>query len=142
MSRWVQKVIQLEHRPRGFHLVTTEIENHLPELKDFHIGVAHVFIVHTSAGLTINENADPTVRADFERHFRHAIPDGAPYFAHTCEGPDDMSGHLKSSVLGCSVSIPIRNGSFHMGTWQGIYLCEARDHSGTGRNITVTLCGE
>ena len=126
---------------RGFHLVTGEILQQLPELKDFKIGLANLFIKHTSASLTINENADPSVRTDFESHFNKMVPERAPYYIHTYEGDDDMPAHLKSSILGCSMNIPITNGNLNMGTWQGIYLCEHRDF-GSSRSITITLNGE
>lgn len=138
---WFQKTIQLVARSRGFHLVTDEIEALVPELADFRVGLAHLFIQHTSASLTINENADPTVRQDFEAHINKMVPEKAPYYRHTLEGPDDMPGHIKSSLMGCSVSLPISNGRFNLGTWQGIYLGEHRDYGGA-RRIVVTLQGE
>lgn len=125
---------------RGFHLVTGLIESRVPELKHIQGGVAHVFIHHTSASLTINENADATVRGDFERHFNVMVPENASYYKHTLEGPDDMPAHIKASLLGSSISIPVTNGKLNLGTWQGIYLCEHRDHA-TGREITVTVWG-
>ncbi|MCM8529248.1 MAG: secondary thiamine-phosphate synthase enzyme YjbQ [Lentisphaeraceae bacterium] len=138
---WFQKTITLPAKSRGFHLVTSEILRFLPELAKFQIGVAHFFIRHTSASLTINENADPSVRTDFESHFNKMVPENAPYYIHTYEGPDDMPAHLKSSILGSSISIPITNGRLNMGTWQGIYMCEHRDYAGS-RKITITLNGE
>ena len=138
---WFQKTIHLPPLSRGFHLMTSPILQQLPELKDFNIGLAHFFICHTSASLTINENADSSVRTDFESHFNKMVPENAPYYIHTYEGPDDMPAHLKSSILGSSVTIPITNGRLNMGTWQGIYVCEHRDHA-SGRKIIVTLNGE
>lgn len=138
---WFQKTIQLSAKHRGFHLVTDEIEQQIPELQQYQIGLAHCFIQHTSASLTINENADPTVRSDMEAHFNQAVPERAPYYQHTYEGDDDMPAHIKASTLGCSVSIPIRHGRLALGTWQGIYLGEHRDHGGS-RRIVVTLQGE
>ena len=137
----VQKEFALEPKSRGFHLVTREIAGHIPELAEFAVGVAHVFICHTSASLTINENASPDVRVDFESHFNEYVPENAPYYRHTLEGPDDMPAHIKASLLGSSVSIPVKDGRFNMGTWQGIYLCEHRDHGGA-RKIIVTIFGE
>ena len=121
--------------------MTREIIRQLPELREYRMGTAHFFIRHTSASLTINENADPSVRTDFESHFNKMVPENAPYYIHTYEGPDDMPAHLKSSLLGSSVSIPVTNGSLNMGTWQGIYVCEHRDHA-SGRKITVTIHGD
>jgi secondary thiamine-phosphate synthase enzyme len=135
-----QVAIRLKPRPRGFHLVTSEIVAALPQLSRCKVGVAHIFIQHTSASLTINENADPDVRADMERWFDHAVPENAPYIVHTAEGPDDMPAHLKASLLGSSVSVPVRDGRFALGTWQGVYLGEHRDHGGS-RTIVVTLMG-
>jgi secondary thiamine-phosphate synthase enzyme len=136
-----QVSIRLKPRPRGFHLVTSEIVAALPQLSRCKVGVAHVFIQHTSASLTINENADPDVRADMERWFDHAVPENAPYIVHTAEGPDDMPAHMKASLLGSSVSVPVRDGRLALGTWQGIYLGEHRD-SGGSRTVVVTLMGE
>jgi secondary thiamine-phosphate synthase enzyme len=138
---WHQVEIRLKPRPRGFHLVTAELVAALPQLARLRVGVAHVFLQHTSASLTINENADPDVRADMERWFDRAVPEGAPYVVHTAEGPDDMPAHLKASLLGSSVSIPIRDGRLELGTWQGIYLGEHRDHGGA-RTVIVTLSGD
>ena len=138
---WLQKTITLPAVSRGFHLVTDQIVRQLPELGEYHIGLAHIFIQHSSASLTINENCDPTVRGDFERHFNVMVPENAPYYVHTYEGPDDMPAHLKSSILGSSVSIPISNGQLNLGIWQGIYLCEHRDY-GASRRLVITLQGE
>ncbi|MEX0648742.1 MAG: secondary thiamine-phosphate synthase enzyme YjbQ [Balneolaceae bacterium] len=137
----IQKNITLSPKPRGFHLITDEIENQLPELKEVKSGFAHIFIQHTSAGLTINENADPSVRRDFETHFNRMVPEDTSLFEHTLEGPDDMTSHLKSSILGHSVSVPVTNGRLNLGTWQGIYLCEHRNHGGA-RKIVVTVIGK
>lgn len=138
---WSQKEIRLKPRNRGFHLVTDEIVSQLPELREVKVGLLHVFIQHTSASLTINENADPTVRVDFESHFNHAVPEDQPYYRHRDEGSDDMPAHLKASLLGCSLSIPVSNGRLNMGIWQGIYLCEHRNHGGS-RALVLTLQGE
>jgi secondary thiamine-phosphate synthase enzyme len=135
-----QKEITLSHHPRGFHLITKELLSHFPEIKKISSGCLNVFIKHTSASLTINENADPTVRKDFETHFNRMIPDGAPHFEHRSEGPDDMPAHIKSSLLGASVNVPVTNGSLNLGTWQGIYLCEHRNHGGS-RDIVLTAFG-
>jgi secondary thiamine-phosphate synthase enzyme len=137
----IQKTFVLPAFKRGFHLITGKIESQIPELKNVSVGLAHIFIHHTSASLTINENADPTVRQDFESHFNKMVPENAPYYKHTLEGPDDMPAHIKASLLGSSVSIPVTGGHFNLGTWQGIYLCEHRDHA-SGREITVTVFGE
>ena len=138
---WIQKEISLNPRPRGFHLITDEILQNLQEIGDISIGTMEIFIKHTSASLTINEDADPTVRDDFESHFNQIVPENAPYYKHTIEGPDDMPAHLKSSILGPSVTIPITNGTLNLGTWQGIYLCEHRNHGGS-RNVVLTLTGK
>ncbi|WP_367155766.1 secondary thiamine-phosphate synthase enzyme YjbQ [Methylomonas sp. HYX-M1] len=138
---WIQKQIRLKPRNRGFHLVTEEILSHLPELKSLNVGLLHVFIQHTSAGLTINENADPSVRQDFESYFNQAVPENQPYYLHDDEGSDDMPAHLKSSLLGCSLSLPISNGRLNVGIWQGIYLCEHRNQGGS-RSLVLTLSGE
>ncbi len=140
MMQWVQKKIDLSPRPRGFHLVTDEITNQVSELAEFKVGIAHVFICHTSASLTINENAAPDVRGDFERHMNVLVPEDQPYFRHDEEGPDDMPAHIKASMMGSSVSIPITDGRLNLGTWQGIYLCEHRDRGGT-RRLVVTING-
>jgi len=138
---WIQKEISLNPRPRGFHLITNEILQNLQEIGDISIGTMEIFIKHTSASLTINEDADPTVRDDFESHFNQIVPENAPYYKHTIEGPDDMPAHLKSSILGSSVTIPITNGTLNLGTWQGIYLCEHRNQSGS-RSVVLTLTGK
>ena len=137
---WIQKKISLTPRSRGFHIITDNILENIPELKDFKAGILQLFIKHTSASLTINENADPTVRIDFESHFNILAPENKNYYKHTCEGPDDMPAHLKSSLLGSSISIPITDGKLNLGTWQGIYLCEHRDH-GTVRELIATIQG-
>ena len=137
---WIQKKISLKPRSRGFHIITDNILENIPELKDFKAGILQLFIKHTSASLTINENADPTVRIDFESHFNILAPENKNYYKHTCEGPDDMPAHLKSSILGSSVSIPITDGKLNLGVWQGIYLCEHRDH-GTVRKLIATIQG-
>ena len=138
---WIQKEIDLRARPRGFHLITDEILRELPELRNFRIGMMNLFIMHTSASLTLNENADSTVRQDFESHFNRAVPEDAPYYLHQDEGPDDLPAHLKASILGASLNIPIASGRPRLGTWQGIYLCEHRN-SGGSRRVVVTLQGE
>jgi secondary thiamine-phosphate synthase enzyme len=138
---WVQKEVQLDARPRGFHLVTRDVERAVPELRDIRAGIAHVFIKHTSASLTLNENASPDVRRDFESWFDSAVPEDAPYWTHTLEGADDMPAHIKASLLGPSVTLPVAAGSFAVGTWQGIYLCEHRD-SGGPRRLMVTAFGD
>jgi secondary thiamine-phosphate synthase enzyme len=126
--------------PRGFHLVTQLIEKEVPELREIEHGLLHVFIQHTSASLTVNENADPTVRQDFEAHFDSAVPENAPYYRHTVEGPDDMPAHIKASLMGTSVTLPITSGRLNLGTWQGIYLCEHRNRGGP-RRIVATAIG-
>jgi secondary thiamine-phosphate synthase enzyme len=138
---WVQRDVRLAAVPRGFHLVTREIERSVPELGEIGVGLAHVFIRHTSASLTLNENASSDVRRDFESWFNEAVPEDAPFWTHTTEGPDDMPAHIKASLLGPSLTLPVRDGSFALGTWQGIYLCEHRD-SGGPRTVTVTAFGE
>jgi secondary thiamine-phosphate synthase enzyme len=137
---WHQTEIRLPPKPRGFHLVTSEIESMVPEIGRFDTGLAHIFILHTSASLTLNENADPTVRSDMESHFNEMVPENASYYRHTMEGSDDMPAHLKSSILGSSVTIPITGGRLNLGTWQGVYLCEHRNRAG-GRRLVVTLTG-
>lgn len=139
--KFFQKEISLPAFRRGFHLVTREIISQVPELEQIKTGIFQVFIKHTSASLTINENADPTVRADFESHFNKMAPENMPYYKHDYEGPDDMPAHLKSSILGATVSIPVTNGKLNLGTWQGIYLCEHRDYGGS-RKIVITAFGE
>jgi secondary thiamine-phosphate synthase enzyme len=138
---WLQREIRLEPRPRGFHLVTREVEQALPELRDVSVGIAHLFIRHTSASLTLNENASPDVRRDFATWFDRTIPDGAPYWTHTLEGDDDMPAHVKSSLLDFALTIPIADGHLALGTWQGVYLCEHRD-AGGARSVLATLWGE
>jgi secondary thiamine-phosphate synthase enzyme len=138
---WIQEEITLRARRRGFHLVTDEIVDGVPSLRSLEVGVALVFMQHTSASLTLNENASPDVRRDFAAWFDRAVPDGADYFAHTLEGPDDMPAHIKSSLLGPSVTVPVSRGRFALGTWQGVYLCEHRDHGGP-RSLVVTLFGD
>jgi secondary thiamine-phosphate synthase enzyme len=137
----VQHDITLAARPRGFHLVTREIEGALSELDGMRVGLLHVHIRHTSASLTLNENASPDVRRDFETWFDAAVPESFGGWTHTMEGPDDMPAHVKASLLGPSVTVPVRDGRLHLGTWQGIYLCEHRDHGGA-RSLTLTLWGE
>ena len=137
----IQKEIRLQPKSRGFHLITSEIEAELPELKEISAGILKVFIKHTSAGLTINENADPTVREDFESHINKMVPENMPYYKHTYEGADDMPAHIKSSLMGSSVEIPVTNGHLNLGTWQGIYLGEFRNHGGA-RKLILTLMGE
>ena len=138
---WMQKEITLKPRSRGFHLITDEVAQNIDDIKNIKTGLLNVFIKHTSASLTINENADPTVRNDFESFFNRAVPEDEPYYQHIFEGSDDLPAHLKSSLLGPSVQIPISDGRMNMGTWQGIYLCEHRNHGGS-RRIVITLNGE
>ncbi len=138
---WIQKEIQLSPKPRGFHLVTREVLAQLPELKDFSVGLAQVFIKHTSASLTLNENASPDVRSDMEEYFNRYVPENEPYYVHTMEGPDDMPAHIKASMLGSSLMLPVYNGGFRLGTWQGIYLCEHRNYGGA-RKLVITIQGE
>lgn len=138
----IQKEIMLKPKPRGFHLVTSEIFSQIPELKEFKVGTAHIFIKHTSASLTINENADFSVRADMETYFNKAVPESdARFYEHTLEGTDDMTSHIKASILGSSVTVPVSNGRLNVGTWQGVYLCEHRNYGGA-RKIVVTIMGE
>jgi len=138
---WIQKEIQLKRRARGFYLITDEVLSEVPELKILKVGMMNVFMKHTSAALTINENADPTVLSDFESYFNKAVPENEPYYQHTDEGSDDMPAHLKASLLGSSLNIPITQGQLNLGVWQGIYLCEHRNYAGT-RTIVVTIQGE
>jgi secondary thiamine-phosphate synthase enzyme len=138
---WAQRQIRLPALPRGFHVVTREVEEGIPELSQVRVGVAHVFIRHTSASLTLNENASRDVLRDFATWFDRAVPDGAPYWTHTLEGDDDMPAHVKSSLLDTSLTIPVSDGGLSLGTWQGIYLCEHRDNGGS-RSLTVTVWGE
>ena len=138
---WFQKTISLAPRPRGFHLITDELERALPELANLRVGIAHFFIQHTSASLCINENADPTVRSDLEAAFNVLAPEHAPYYRHTTEGPDDMPAHVKAALIGNSLSVPVTDGRLNLGTWQGICLCEHRNQGGA-RRIVVTIEGE
>ena len=137
---WTQKEIILNNKNRGFHLVTNEIVQNLSELKTVSIGLLHIFLKHTSASLTLNENADQSVRVDFESHFNDMIPEGGKYYTHQTEGEDDMPAHIKSSILGNSLSIPISSGYLILGTWQGIYLCEHRNNA-KNRKIILTVQG-
>ncbi|WP_210114318.1 secondary thiamine-phosphate synthase enzyme YjbQ [Hymenobacter aquaticus] len=137
---WIQKRLRMPAVRRGFHLITDVLVAELPELERIKIGTAHFFIQHTSASLSINENADPTVRRDFEQYFNRAVPENAPYFEHTQEGPDDMPAHLKAAMLGTSVTLPITNGELALGTWQGVYLGEHRNHGGR-RWVVATIMG-
>ncbi len=138
---WYQKEIVLSSSRRGFLLITEQVIDKIPEIQDYESGLLHLFIKHTSASLTINENADPTVREDMESHFNRMVPENAPYYKHTFEGPDDMPAHLKSTIIGNSLTIPISDGHLELGTWQGIYLCEHRDSPHT-RRIFATINGE
>jgi secondary thiamine-phosphate synthase enzyme len=138
---WIQREFILPSRKRGFHLVTSEILSGIPELSGIRRGILHLFIKHTSASLSINENADPSVRTDMERHFNVIAPENAPHYTHDTEGPDDMPAHIKASLLGNSLTIPVTDGRLNLGTWQGIYLCEHRDRGGS-REIVATLHGE
>ena len=135
-----QKTISLPAFPRGYHLITREVLSQFPDIKSIETGFLHVFIKHTSASLTINENADESVRDDFESHMNKLVPEDAAHFTHTMEGPDDMSAHIKASMMGSSVQIPVKNGALQLGTWQGIYLCEHRDRGGA-RKLVVTAFG-
>ena len=136
-----QQTIELNQRRRGFHIITTEVINALPQISEFKTGICQVFIQHTSASLSINENADPTVRQDFEMYFNKTVPENDSDYRHDDEGSDDMPAHLKAAMLGSSVTIPIRNGRLALGTWQGIYLCEHRNYGG-GRSLVITAWGE
>ena len=138
---WIQREIRLRARPRGFHLVTGEVEEALPELRELRVGLASLLIQHTSASLTLNENASPDVRRDFASWFDRAVPEGADYWTHTLEGPDDMPAHVRASLTGTSLVLPVSEGRFALGTWQGIYLCEHRN-SGGPRTIICTAFGE
>ncbi|MBF6648418.1 secondary thiamine-phosphate synthase enzyme YjbQ [Methylobacter sp. BlB1] len=138
---WIQKEFKLKARPRGFHLVTDEVLSALPELANIRCGLLHLLLKHTSASLTLNENADMTVRQDFERFFNRAVPENEPYYRHNYEGSDDLPAHLKSSILGATLTIPITNGRLNLGIWQGIYLCEHRNHGGS-RSLVATIQGE
>ncbi|MBF1803019.1 secondary thiamine-phosphate synthase enzyme YjbQ [Alloalcanivorax profundimaris] len=138
---WQQRILKLAPRSRGFHLVTAEVLEGMPEIGELDVGLLHLFIQHTSASLAINENADPDVRGDLERHFNVMVPENAPHYEHTLEGPDDMPAHIKTVLIGESLTLPIRDGAPALGTWQGIYLCEHRDRAG-GRRVVATLQGE
>ncbi len=138
---WAQHEMSLRPQKRGFHLITREVLAAIPELAEISVGLLHIHIKHTSASLTINENADPTVREDFESHFNLLVPEEDTHYQHTFEGPDDMTSHIKASLLGPSVSIPVSNGRLNLGTWQGIYLCEHRNYGGS-RNLVLTLQGQ
>ncbi|WP_411767932.1 secondary thiamine-phosphate synthase enzyme YjbQ [Winogradskyella sp. A3E31] len=138
--RIIQKEIEIPAKPRGFHLITQDIIESIDELQTIDVGFLNVFIKHTSASLTINENADPTVRHDFEKHINEMVPENQPYYKHTLEGPDDMPAHIKSSLMGSSIQIPITDGRLNMGMWQGIYLCEHRNNA-TSRQLVLTVYG-
>ncbi|MFT2098241.1 secondary thiamine-phosphate synthase enzyme YjbQ [Marinomonas sp. 2405UD66-6] len=138
---WQQVELQLPAMRRGFHLITGQIEKALDDMKPVSIGLLHIQLLHTSASLTINENADPSVRRDMERHFSHMVPEDQPYYEHVYEGSDDMPAHIKASMLGSSLTIPIKNGELRLGTWQGVYLGEHRDYGGA-RRMVLTLQGE
>ena len=138
---WYQKEIILKSNKRGFYLITSKITEKVPEISKIKIGVIHLFINHTSASLTINENADPTVQEDLESHFNQSVPENAPYYKHTFEGPDDMPAHIKTTIIGSSLTVPISNGKLNLGTWQGIYMCEHRN-TPRNRKIIVTINGE
>lgn len=138
---WVQHELTLRPVRRGFHLITREVVQAVPELADIRAGLLHVFMRHTSASLTINENASPDVRRDFERYFNHAVPQDWQEWEHTLEGPDDMPAHIKASLLGPSLTVPVQGGRLALGTWQGLYLCEHRDQGGP-RRLLLTLHGE
>lgn len=136
-----QTEISLPAMKRGFHLITQHVNDGIKALSGINTGILHIFIKHTSAGLTINENADPTVRHDFEEHFNEMVPENASYYKHTLEGPDDMPAHIKASLLGSSVTVPVSNGRLNLGTWQGVYLCEHRNRGGN-RKLVLTFTGE
>ena len=138
---WYQKEITLSAKSRGFHIITDEVLEKIPEIENISKGIARIFIQHTSASLTINENADPSVRRDFASHFKRMVPEDTSLYEHTLEGPDDMTSHIKSSLIGHSISIPITGGKLNLGAWQGIYLCEHRN-SGKQRTLIITLHGE
>jgi secondary thiamine-phosphate synthase enzyme len=137
---WVQRAITFDPRPRGFHLITAEVLTELPELSSMAVGMLHLLIQHTSASLALNEDAAPDVRRDFETWFNQAVPDRAPYWTHLVEGPDDMAAHVKAALLGPSLTLPVARGRLALGTWQGIYLCEHRDHGGP-RRLVATAWG-
>ncbi len=138
---WIQREIRLAAKPRGFHLITREVVSQIPELTEIRTGWLHIFIKHTSASLCLNENADPTVLGDFERHMNRMVPENAPYYQHTLEGPDDMPAHIKAALLGSSLLLPVTGGRLNLGTWQGVYLCEHRN-AASGRQLVLTLQGE
>jgi secondary thiamine-phosphate synthase enzyme len=138
---WVQRGLTLEPRERGFHLITAEVLSALPELREIAVGLLHLLLRHTSASLTLNENASPDVRRDFETWFNRAVPERSDLWTHTLEGDDDMPAHIKASLLGTSLTLPVGNGRLSLGTWQGLYLCEHRDRGGP-RSLTATLWGE
>jgi secondary thiamine-phosphate synthase enzyme len=138
---WIQRHLRLAPQPRGFHLITREVGEALPELAELRVGMLHLLIQHTSASLALNENASPDVRRDFAVWFDQAVPDGAPYWSHTLEGDDDMPAHVKSALLGSTLMLPVMGGRLALGTWQGVYLCEHRDHGGS-RVIIATAWGE
>lgn len=140
-AQWLQREIHLQPRARGIHLITSEIVHHMPELATFRIGLAHIFILHTSASLALNEDADATVRRDMAEWLDRAVPEDAPYFVHTYEGADDMPAHIKAVLTGSELTVPIRDGALALGTWQGIYLCEHRNRGG-GRRLLITLQGQ
>ncbi len=138
---WIQKEITLKSRSKGFHLITDEILSYTPEIKNIKIGLINILLKHTSASLTINENADPDVRSDMKKYFDEIVPENKKYFEHISEGSDDMPAHIKASLLGNAITIPITNGRLNLGTWQGIYLCEHRNYGGS-RKIVITINGE
>ena len=138
--KFYQKEIRLKPFSRGYHLITREVSDSITEISAINMGMLQVFIKHTSASLTINENADPTVRDDFESHMNEMVPENAPYYMHTYEGPDDMPAHIKASLMGASVQVPITKGKLNLGIWQGIYLCEHRNNA-SGRNLVITAFG-
>jgi secondary thiamine-phosphate synthase enzyme len=138
---WAQREISLAPRPRGFHLITREVVEGMPELGELRVGLLHVLILHTSASLALNENASPDVRRDFESWSDHAVPEGAPYWTHTLEGDDDMPAHIKAALFGPTLTLPVSRGRLALGTWQGIYLCEHRDRGGS-RSLVLTASGE
>jgi len=138
---WIQRIIRLKPRQRGFHIITTEVVSQLPELKDIETGLLHLFIQHTSASLVINENASPDVRRDLEQHLQEIVPEGPHHYEHTIEGDDDMPAHIKSALLGSAVSIPVHQGTLLLGTWQGVYLGEHRNDGGS-RTIVATITGQ
>jgi secondary thiamine-phosphate synthase enzyme len=140
-AMWLQRTLALRPRPRGVHLVTREVVEAIPEIDAIEVGLAHLIVLHTSASLALNENASPDVRADLREWLDRAVPDGAPYFRHALEGPDDMPAHVKSVLTGPSLTLPVTGGRLALGTWQGVYLCEHRDHGGA-RSVTITLWGE